>query len=68
MPALHAGEVKHYYFAPRPQQFGISTSVGLPNFPSYASGHSTFQQAAADVLSYMVEKSKFLLMIMQGSL
>ncbi len=46
-------EAKYYYFAPRPQQFGISTSVGLPNFPSYASGHSTFSAAAADVLSYI---------------
>ena len=27
--------------------------VGLPNFPSYTSGHSTFSAAAAEVLSYL---------------
>jgi hypothetical protein len=27
--------------------------VGLPNFPSYTSGHSTFSAAAAVVLSYL---------------
>ena len=27
--------------------------VGLPNFPSYPSGHSTFSAAAAEVLSYL---------------
>jgi len=44
-------EVKYYYYYPRPQQFGSKTSVGLPNFPSYTSGHSTFSGAAAEVLS-----------------
>lgn len=44
-------ETKFYYYTPRPQQFGIKTSVGLPNFPSYTSGHSTFSGAAAVVLS-----------------
>jgi PAP2 superfamily len=43
-------ETKYYYYTPRPQQFGIKTSVGLPNFPSYTSGHSTFSAAAATVL------------------
>jgi membrane-associated phospholipid phosphatase len=28
--------------------------VGLPNFPSYTSGHSTFSGAAATVLGYIV--------------
>ena len=27
--------------------------VGLPNFPAYPSGHSTFSAAAATVLSYV---------------
>jgi len=27
--------------------------IGLPNFPSYTSGHSTFSAAASDVLSYI---------------
>jgi len=44
-------ETKYYYYSPRPQQFGLKTSVGLPNFPSYTSGHSTFSYAAATVLS-----------------
>ena len=43
-------ETKFYYYYPRPQQFGVKTSVGLPNFPSYTSGHSTFSGAAAVVL------------------
>lgn len=44
-------DTKFYYYYPRPQQFGLKTSVGLPNFPSYVSGHSTFSAAAAAVLS-----------------
>jgi hypothetical protein len=44
-------DTKYYYYTPRPQQFGVKTSVGLPNFPSYTSGHSTFSSAAATVLS-----------------
>ena len=43
-------EAKYYYYTPRPQQFGLKTSIGLPNFPSYTSGHSTFSAAAATVL------------------
>ena len=43
-------EAKYFYMTPRPQQFGLKTSIGLPNFPSYTSGHSTFSQAAATVL------------------
>jgi membrane-associated phospholipid phosphatase len=30
----------------------IRTQIGLPNFPSYPSGHSTFSAAAADVMTY----------------
>ena len=44
-------DTKFYYYYPRPQQFGVKTSVGLPNFPSYVSGHSTFSAAAAFVLA-----------------
>jgi membrane-associated phospholipid phosphatase len=43
-------DTKYFYYSPRPQQFGLNTSVGLPNFPSYTSGHSTFSYAAATVL------------------
>ncbi len=54
-------DTKHYYYTPRPQQFGLKTSVGLPNFPSYTSGHATFSSAAATVLSYIFpdRKSEF---------
>lgn len=54
-------ETKYYYYTPRPQQFGVKTSVGLPNFPSYTSGHSTFSAAAATVLSSIFpdQASKF---------
>ena len=51
-------EAKNYYFTPRPQQFGLKTSVGLPNFPSYTSGHSTFSSAGAAVLSYVFPNRK----------
>ena len=48
-------ETKYYYYIPRPQQVDsrIKTTVGVPNFPSYTSGHSTFSAAAAGVLSYI---------------
>ncbi len=48
-------EAKYYYMYPRPFQMDarIKTVVGLPNFPSYTSGHSTFSAAGATVLSYL---------------
>jgi hypothetical protein len=48
-------DTKYYYFYPRPYQMdnSIKTMVGLPNFPSYTSGHSTFSAAAATVLGYL---------------
>lgn len=48
-------DTKFYYFYPRPYQIdgSIKTVVGLPNFPSYTSGHSTFSAAAATVLGYV---------------
>ena len=46
-------ETKYYYYTPPPQQFGLKSLVGLPNFPSYTSGHSTFSAAAATVLGYL---------------
>lgn len=49
-------ETKYFYLTPRPQQYGIKTSVGLPNFPSYTSGHSTYSAAAAQVLSHIYPK------------
>ncbi len=63
-------ETKNYYFTPRPQQFGLKTSVGLPNFPSYTSGHSTFSSAGATVLSYIFpeRKAEFEAMALEASL
>ncbi|MFD1141366.1 phosphatase PAP2 family protein [Larkinella insperata] len=51
--AIVCWDTKYYYYYPRPQQFGVKTSVGLPNFPSYTSGHSTFSGAAATVLAHL---------------
>ncbi len=48
-------EAKYAYFNPRPSQLdpSIRTDIGLPNFPAYPSGHSTFSAAASDVLGYL---------------
>ena len=45
---------KMKYFNPRPAQLdpSIKTMIGLPNFPSYPSGHSTYSAAAAATLGY----------------
>lgn len=49
-------ETKYYYFNPRPTQLNpfIKTLTGIPNFPAYISGHSTFSAAAAAVLGHIV--------------
>ena len=53
--AVACWETKFFYFNPRPSQMdpAIRTIIGLPNFPSYTSGHSTFSAAAATVLTYL---------------
>ena len=53
--AVGCWDAKFSYFNPRPSQLdpSIKTLIGLPNFPSYTSGHSTFSAAAAVVLSYL---------------
>jgi PAP2 superfamily protein len=53
--AVGCWEAKYFYFNPRPSQLdsSIKTVIGLPNFPSYTSGHSTFSAAAAVVLSHL---------------
>ena len=53
--AVGCWESKFTYFNPRPSQLdpSIKTPIGLPNFPSYSSGHSTFSAAAVVVLSYL---------------
>jgi hypothetical protein len=53
--AVACWDAKFTYYNPRPSDVDreIKTIVGLPNFPSYTSGHSTFSAAAAAVLSYL---------------
>lgn len=53
--AVGCWDAKFAYYNPRPTQLDttIRTGIGLPNFPSYTSGHSTFSAAAAEVLSYL---------------
>ncbi|MBK6901652.1 MAG: phosphatase PAP2 family protein [Saprospirales bacterium] len=59
MAVMDAGiscwDAKYYYHYPRPSQAipGFKTILGIPNFPSYTSGHSTFSAAAAAVLSHI---------------
>jgi hypothetical protein len=54
--AVVCWDVKYLHFNARPSQLdpGIKTVTGLPNFPSYISGHSTFSGAAATVLGYII--------------
>jgi membrane-associated phospholipid phosphatase len=54
--AIVCWNTKFYYFNPRPSQMNpaIKTLTGVPNFPSYISGHSTFSGAAAEVLSHII--------------
>ena len=53
--AVGCWDAKYAYFNPRPSELdpSIKTLVGLPNFPSFTSGHSTFSAAAAVVLSHV---------------
>jgi hypothetical protein len=57
--AVGCWETKYHYFNPRPSQLdqSIKTATGLPNFPAYTSGHSTFSAAAATVLGYLFPSS-----------
>ena len=54
--AVVCWDTKYKYFNPRPSQFNpdIKTWTGLPNFPSYTSGHSTFSGAASTILGYII--------------
>jgi len=52
-------DTKAYYYSARPSQIDPSIkTIGLPNFPSYTSGHSTFSGAAAEVLGYLFPGNK----------
>ncbi len=54
--AICCWDTKYFYFNMRPSQANpiIKTLTGIPNFPSYTSGHSNFSGAAATVLSYLL--------------
>src|SRR6187549_3608941 len=54
--AIVCWDAKYVYFNPRPPQMNntIKTVTGLPNFPSYTSGHSTFSAAAATILGHII--------------
>jgi len=58
--AVACWDAKFFYFNPRPSQVNpaIKTTTGLPNFPSYTSGHSTFSGAAATILGYLIPAKK----------
>lgn len=58
--AIVCWDTKYVYYNPRPSQVDptIKTLTGLPNFPSFISGHSTFSGAAAEILGYLVPASK----------
>lgn len=53
--AIVCWDAKNYYFNPRPTQLNpaIKTLTGIPNFPAYVSGHSTFSGAAATILAHL---------------
>ena len=54
--AIVCWDTKNFYFNPRPSQMNpaIKTLTGVPNFPAYISGHSTFSGAAATVLGHLL--------------
>lgn len=58
--AIACWDAKFFYFNPRPSQVNpeIKTWTGLPNFPSYTSGHSTFSGAAATILGRIIPERK----------
>jgi PAP2 superfamily len=54
--AIVTWDIKYHYFNPRPTQVdpSIKTLTGIPNFPSYVSGHSVFSGSAATILGYLL--------------
>lgn len=58
--AIVCWDTKFFYFNPRPTQLNdkIKTLTGIPNFPAYISGHSTFSGAAATILGHIVPERK----------
>jgi hypothetical protein len=70
--AICCWDTKFHFFNPRPSQVdpSIKTLTGVPNFPAYTSGHSTFSGAAATILGYLVpeQASTFAAMANEASL
>ena len=66
--AVGCWDTKYFYFNPRPSHLDpdLKSVIGLPNFPSYTSGHSTFSGAAAEVLSYLFPKDASVLRGSEG--
>ncbi|PYP77955.1 MAG: PA-phosphatase [Gemmatimonadetes bacterium] len=58
--AVGCWDTKMKFFNPRPAQLdpSIKTMIGLPNFPAFPSGHSTFSGAAATTLSYFFPQAR----------
>jgi hypothetical protein len=56
--AISCWDAKYIYFNPRPSQVdsSIKALTGIPNFPAYVSGHSTFSGAACVILSHIIPK------------
>jgi len=54
--AISCWDIKYFYFNPRPTQMNpkIKTLTGIPNFPSYVSGHSMFSGAASTILGHLI--------------
>ena len=54
--AIVCWNTKYFYYNPRPSQLNpdIKTLTGMPNFPSYISGHSIFSAAAATLLAHLI--------------
>lgn len=69
--AISCWDAKYTYFNPRPSQIdsSIKTLTGIPNFPAYVSGHSTFSAAAATVLTHIIpaKAQKFAAMAKEAS-
>jgi hypothetical protein len=57
--AIVCWDVKYHYFNARPTQVdpSIKTLTGIPNFPAYISGHSTFSGAASTILGYLMPEN-----------
>jgi membrane-associated phospholipid phosphatase len=58
--AITCWDIKTTFNYPRPSNLDkrIKRITGLPNFPGYTSGHSTFSAAAATILGYLLPAEK----------